>query len=80
MAKKDTLYKQVALQQGQSHHMAWIPEKFAVLGKYIKIKRDDNSWDDGWKVIGGCDTHTRTSKEADEQSQLYKKTRKASDI
>ncbi len=60
--------------------MAWIPEKFAVVGKYIKIKRDDGTWDDGWEVTGDGERKILTAKDADQQSQLYKKTRKASDI
>lgn len=60
--------------------MAWIPEKFANVGKYIKIKNDDGSWDDGWLVTGDGGGRTLTAKDADQQSQLYKKTRKASDI
>lgn len=59
--------------------MAWIPEKFAKVGKYIKIKKDD-MWEDGWKVTGVSDGVVKTAEEANAQSQLYKKTRKASDI
>jgi hypothetical protein len=60
--------------------MAWIPEKFASIGKFIKIKKDDDSWEDGWKVVGACLDVKKNSKEANDASQLYKKTRKASDI
>lgn len=59
--------------------MAWIPTKFAVLNKFIKIKKDDKTWEDGWEVIGVCEG-TKTAVEANINSQLYKKTRKASDI
>lgn len=78
--KKETNYIQCALMRDNYHHMAWIPEKFAILDKFIKIKNDDGSWQDGWKVVGVGDKVVKTAKEADEQSQLYKKTRKASDI
>lgn len=74
MAKKDTRYKQCALQKGASHSMAWIPEQFAVKGKFLKIKEED-----GWQVVGVSDG-SRSAVEANEGSQLYKKTRKASDI
>jgi hypothetical protein len=80
MAKKDTTYTQCALKKRDSHHMAWIPTQFANIGKFIKIKQDDGSWDDGWEVIGDGGGLTRSAKDADEGSQLYKKTRKASDI
>ncbi len=66
--------------RNDSHHMAWIPEKFAIINKFIKIKNDDDTWTDGWKVVGVADKIVKTAKEADAQSQLYKKTRKASDI
>lgn len=74
MKRKDANYRQCALQKGDSHHMAWIPEQFAVVGKFIKIKEDD-----GWEVKFVSDG-TRTAEEANQASQLYKKTRKASDV
>jgi hypothetical protein len=77
--KKDIRYVQCALQHGIRHHMAWIPEKFAILGKFIKIKLEDGVFEDGWKVAGVSEG-SRSSTEANEGSQLYKKTRKASDI
>lgn len=58
--------------------MAWIPEKFAIKGKFLKIKKND-IWDDGWEVIGFSEA-VMSAKEADEHSQLFKKARKASDI
>jgi len=72
---KKVNYIQCHLQKGDKHHMAWIPEKFAVIGKFIKIHEDD-----GWEVKGDGGGGKITAKEADELSQLYKKTRKASDI
>lgn len=29
--------------------VTWIPNKFAILGKILKLREDD-SWDDGWVV------------------------------
>ena len=54
--------------------VAWIPEKFAVEGKFLRIG-DSN----GWKVetVGAI---SQTSQENNERSQDYKRTRKASDI
>jgi hypothetical protein len=77
---KESRYKQCSLERNGEHHMAWIPERFAVVGKYIKIKRDNGSWDDGWKVTGNGGDSSLSAKEADNLSQVYKKTRKASDI
>ena len=31
--------------------MAWIPDKFAVVGKILKLKNDDKEWEDGWVVM-----------------------------
>lgn len=62
------------------HHTAWIPKEFAILEKYIKIKKEDDTWEDGWQVKGGTEGQTKTAVDADQLSQLYKKTRKASDI
>ncbi len=59
--------------------MAWIPTNFAVLNKFIKIKKEDDTWEDGWEVVGVSDVEL-DGKTANSNSQLYKKTRKASDI
>lgn len=74
MKRKDARYRQCALQKGNSHHMAWIPEQFAVEGKFIRIKDDD-----GWRV-NSVGSDVKTAVEADDLSQLHKKTRRASDI
>ena len=29
----------------------WIPEKFAKLGKYVKLKNSDGVFIDGWEVV-----------------------------
>jgi hypothetical protein len=49
MSKK-TAYRQCKLQKGNSHQMSWIPEKFAVLNKTLKLKGEGEDWDDGWVV------------------------------
>lgn len=56
---------------------SWIPEKFAVVGKVLKLKEDD-VWEDGWEVV-----HVGSrldSKTVNENSQLYKKHRSGTDI
>jgi len=66
-------YVQCTMRRGNTEHTAWIPEKFAKVGKYIRIKEVD-----GWKVIraGG----KMDKKYVNDRSQDYKNTRKASDI
>jgi len=49
MSKK-TAYRQCRLQKGNSHQMSWIPEKFSVLNKTLKLKNGDDAWDNGWVV------------------------------
>lgn len=30
--------------------VGWIPEKYSVVNKAVKILKDDETWDDGWIV------------------------------
>lgn len=56
----------------------WIPEQYAHLNNYIKLKKDDGTWEDGWKVI---EVGTRLSEEyVLDHERDYKTQRKASDI
>ena len=57
--------------------VSWIPEKFAVVGKTIKLK-DDNKWEDGWIVQSTG--YKLDSSYVIKHSRDYKKTRIASDI
>jgi hypothetical protein len=47
---KAIFYRQCLLKKGTLVTTSWIPEKFAVLGKVLKLKDDDGSWDNGWVV------------------------------
>ena len=62
-------------EKGMKEHVAWIPKQFAVVDKIIDI----DWYGKGWKVISAS-TVEKTAKEADNMSQMYKKTRRASDI
>ena len=73
--RKSTTYKQCWMERGKTQHTAWIPTQFAVVGKVIDI--DDHG--KGWIVKTVADTEI-SAKVADAQSQMYKKTRKSSDI
>lgn len=79
MKRKDANYVQCSLQKGNTHHMAWIPEQFAVVNKFIKIKNENDTWDDGWQVTYASENKLG-AEAANQASQMYKKTRKASDI
>jgi hypothetical protein len=57
---------------------SWIPKRYAVVGRFIKLKSEDGSWEDGWKVH---QTHTELpTKMVLEREQDYRQTRKASDV
>lgn len=78
MSKKNETYTQCALAKKGAVEVAWIPTKFANKGKFIKLKQNDDTWDDGWLVQ---ETYTKQdAKYLVEHSQDFKNTRKASDI
>ncbi len=72
MSKK-TIFKQCKLQRGNTFETAFIPDKFAKVGAYLKLKKVD-----GWKVIEVFSP--RTGQEVNERSRDHLKTRNASDI
>lgn len=43
-------YKQCTLQKGNTRQISWIPEKFSVVGKFLKL-REPGGWQDGWEVV-----------------------------
>lgn len=57
--------------------ISWIPEQFAKLGKFLKLKEGD-IWENGWKVafVGG----RMSRQERIDRGDDYKRQRKASDI
>ena len=64
---------QCKLKKGDTYQVSWIPEKYAKVGKYLKLKDDD-----GWEVI---EVGTKkNSKEVQKRSVDYRHQRKASDI
>lgn len=73
MAKKD-FYIQCRLRKplgygGFSYRVAWVPEKFAVEGKTLKLKIDGN-WDNGWVVINSWQRMTREELNAYNRAHL----------
>jgi len=67
-------YQQCKLNKNGVTQTAWIPEKFAVKGKFLEIK-DDN----GWQVEEIYDFKV-SEKEILKRSRDFKKTRNASDV
>jgi len=74
-----TYHTQCTLQKKDgSTQTSWIPSKFANQDKYVQLKKDDGTWDDGWKVI---QVGTKMlSKFIQERTQDYKNMRKMTDI
>jgi len=58
--------------------VAWIPERYAKIGKYIKLKIENDVLEDGWEVIS-ADSKTK-AEEIELCSRDYLKQRKASDV
>ena len=70
-------YTQCQLNKKDRFDIAWIPSKFALIGKFIKIKIDD-IWDNGWKVVNTYSSNTENH--ILEHEMEYRKQRRASDI
>jgi len=58
--------------------VTWIPECYAKVGRYIKLKDNEGLWEDGWRVV--CTGSKMIASTLTERSQDFKRTRKASDI
>ena len=58
--KHNPLYRQCRLvkkiRDGETIQTSYIPAEFAKLGRIVKIREDDGSWDDGWviRIVGGA--------------------------
>ena len=77
------LYRQCHMTKPQGeavlHYTAWLPEQFAILGRVLKLRKDDAAWSDGWNVT----FVSRTALSEDvvlKNSRSHLKQRKASDI
>lgn len=78
MAKK-VFYKQCTLCRGRSSTTSWLPEKFAVYHKYLKLKNADGTWENGWRVMS-IGSQRWDQSYLMERSQDYRHQREASDI
>ena len=82
---KTIYYRQCGLERnrpdGNKEYMiTWLPEKYAVAGKYLKLKTNETEkWVDGWMVQSVGDSR-REEAEAIERSRDFKRQRAASDI
>jgi len=67
-------YFQCKLRKGNIEKTAWIPEKFAKKGQYLKLKKDN-----GWEVIKVNRTKV-DEKVVTKLARQFQGTRKVSDI
>ena len=77
MSKND-LYAQCVLKRKNRTMTSWLPMKFSVAGKVLKLKDENDTWEDGWIVaeVGKVlDYDSVREKERD-----FTKQREASDI
>lgn len=47
---KNNLYAQCVLRKDNLEQVSYIPAKFANLNQVVKLKQEDGTWDEGWKV------------------------------
>lgn len=73
------MYVQCEMRKGNQIDVSWIEEKFAIVGKVIKRKTDqETEWNEGWVVTA---TYSRMSEEHVKKARdLYKHHRKGTDI
>jgi hypothetical protein len=57
----------------------WLPEKFALDGRIVKVKDANGEWSDGWRVVSAGSIRI-DEKQAMARSRDYTKQREASDI
>lgn len=74
MSKK-TFYRQCRLvKEGRLFQVSWLPEKFAVVGKILKLRNEDNNeWDNGWLVTSAGDNRVDEPPYADAMIRGHRK-------
>lgn len=75
---QDYFMVQCTLKKGDTTMHSWIPESFAVLNNYVKIRDRGGNWDDGWQITQ-CGARLQNSM-VELKSQEYKKHRNRTDV
>jgi hypothetical protein len=79
---KTTHYRQCLLQKRLANSRVemttFLPREFAVVGSVVKLRQDDDSWEDGWHVMHAGQLLPAAAVESDEM--LYRRARKNSDM
>lgn len=80
MTKKKIYYRQCTMRRkNRGEYVAWIPEKFAEVGRWLELKMKDGRWQNHWQVIYvGSSKREESYLVAHERDYLNQ--RKASDI
>lgn len=72
------MYVQCKLVKGNKSDVSWVEEKFAVIGRKVRVKNESEVWEDGWVVE---ETYGKiTAEQAKLMKDLYKHHRKGTDI
>ena len=45
-----SLYQQCRLRRQNSEQVSFLPLRFAVAGRVVRLKQEDASWEDGWLI------------------------------
>jgi hypothetical protein len=72
---KSDAFRQCIMSKGATKQTAWIPLKFAVVGKSVRLKDTEGVWN-----VDKVSTIEMPEVTVNARSRDYKKTRKASDI
>jgi hypothetical protein len=43
-------YQQCRLRRLNTEQVSFLPQQFAVVGRVLRLKQDDGTWQDGWVV------------------------------
>jgi len=62
-------YSQCKLKKDRVKYIVWIPTKYAIKNRFIRIKKD-GVWDNGWEVIAVFGTRDKDSIHAHERDNL----------
>lgn len=72
---KTVYYRQCRLSNGTARQVSWIPEKYAIKNKILKLK-ENGKWINGWKV-DSAGTHLLAEDMLPDPHQEIKSHRKA---
>ncbi len=71
-------HAQCIMRRNANEQQAWIPEKFAVVGKLLELRTSHGGWQNGWEVMSvGM---VRPSAEVIADARDYVKWRSVTDI